>query len=57
MSSIGNDAIVDFEDKNRETLIEKFIEKPNIRDLWEDFIYNEYMAFLNYEPDDMDDDT
>ena len=38
---MGGDELIEFEERNYDNLIEKFIEK--YRDKWETFVYEEYM--------------
>ena len=44
------DKMIDFENDYFDMLIDKFLEKKEIRPIWEDFVYEEYNKSLQ-EPD------
>ena len=43
--------MIEFEEKNHDWLIEKFLKEKEAADLWADFIYNEYNNSLLDIPD------
>ncbi len=46
------DRMIEFEEQNFDRLIDKFLQIKAVRDLWEDFVYNEYEDSLrDFEPD------
>ena len=53
---MGGDRLIEFEEHNYDLLVEKFLKIKNIRDLWEDFVYNEYEDSLAEEPPDANDE-
>ena len=49
--SDNGDRMIKFEEDNYDWLVEKFLNIKNVRDLWDDFVYNEYNNSLQDPPD------
>ena len=44
--------MVEFEEHNWDWLVDKFLKIKQVRDLWDDFVYNEYEKSLQDPPED-----
>jgi len=47
---MSSDDLINFEESNYDTLVDKFLNIKQVRGLWSDFVYNEYEKNLNDEP-------
>jgi len=39
---MSSDGLIEFEERGWDELIDKFLKIKQVRELWEDFVYNEY---------------
>jgi hypothetical protein len=51
---MSGDKLIEFEEQNWDWLIDRFLEGKIVRDMWEEFVYNEYEKSLQ-DPPDMED--
>ena len=49
---MGSDELIKFEEQNFDDLVDKFLKIKAVRDLWDDFVYEQYQDSLQDAPDD-----
>jgi len=48
---MSSDDLINFEESNYDTLVDKFLNIKQVKELWADFVYKEYEKNLNDEAD------